>query len=85
MSTVEIEAINDARRYSERCEEGERESAMQYRRGMQINKVCEAIRACELDMDGIRQVLSTLACAAHDQSMNMHITDSIESTLKDLE
>lgn len=61
MSIPEIESRNDAMRYSDLCEAGERDEEEQYRKGMQINKVCQAIRDCDLDGDGVRQILATLA------------------------
>lgn len=79
MSIPEIESMQDARRYSELCEAGEREAEEQYSRGMQINVVTTAIRKCDLDMDGVRQILITLSSTASSQGISKDVVEMLDT------
>lgn len=57
-----IENMRNAQRYSDLCNEAELQNRIEAERDIDTNRVCSAIRNCDLSPAQVHQIMCTLAC-----------------------
>lgn len=57
-----VQALRDAQRYSDLCNEADRREQIAAEEDAQTNRVLSAIRKCDLTHAQVHQILVTLAC-----------------------
>ena len=77
----EIEAVHDARRYSDMFMQQALDDANEVRQQLAVNDVCAAIRkAGRIDCEAVAQILRTLACQMAHSGMSANDVECIEYT-----